>query len=347
MPDDCRRPRRVRPPRRPALMTGRGRLLRGLMLALCLTGCAGPQSALVPGGEDAETIAQIFKVMLAGAVVLWFVINGLFYLSRLIHPRTLDTATVNRIVIAGGIVMPVVLLGALLAWGLSILPDHRRSGDGLTIRVTGEQWWWRVEYWPEGAGAPVVSANEIRLPVGETVEFELEAKRVIHSFWIPALGGKMDMFPGRVTRLSLHAIRPGTWRGQCTEFCGESHAWMAFQAVAMPAEEFETWLSAEAGGATAPEGDEAARGAEIFAREGCGACHAIRGTDHAGRVGPDLTHVGSRLSLAAGRLGTAPEDFAAWIARPGSFKPGVAMPGFAHLPPRELADLAAYLGGLE
>ena len=323
--------------------------LEGLIAAVSLfllAGCEGRQSALSPTGEDATTLALIFFVMLGVAVPLWFALNGLFHYVTRINPLHLDETGATWFVIIGGIALPALLVGALLAWGLSILPDQRRPGDGLTIRVTGEQWWWRVEYLPAN-GDPVISANEMRMPVGERVEFRLGAKRVIHSFWIPALGGKMDMFPGRETRVSLKATELGVYRGQCAEFCGISHAWMAFETVAMPPEDFAAWLEAERADALPPEGPEAQAGAGVFAREGCGACHTIRGTDHVGQVGPDLTHFGSRQSLGAGRLGTSPEDLAAWIAHTDELKPGVDMPAYDHLGDTELASLAAYLKGLE
>lgn len=316
-------------------------------LLLVLAGCDYRQSALLSGGEDGAALAVLFFTMLTGAVVLWIALNGLFFFVTRVHTVKMSASLANWLIIGGGLVLPTVLLGVLLVWGLGMLPDQRQAGDGLTIRVTAEQWWWRVEYWPEGAEAPVTSANEIRLPVGERVEFRLDSKSFIHSFWIPALGGKMDMFPGRETRMSLKAVEPGVFRGQCAEFCGASHAWMAFEAVAMTPEDFTAWLEAEAGDAATPEGEVAQAGAAIFAREGCGACHTVRGTQHVGRVGPDLTHVGGRLSLGAGRLGVRLEDFALWVKHTGDLKPEVEMPEYDHLDDGELTALATYLEGLE
>jgi len=320
-----------------------GRALPFLLLA----GCGGPQSALDAAGQDAASIRTIFIVTLIGAVILWLLLNGAFFTLSRLRPGPVDERWTRPLLIGGGIVMPSVPLIALLAWALSILPDQRAPGDGLEIRVTGEQWWWRVEYWPDGAEAPVVSANEIRLPAGKRTGFVLDAARVIHSFWIPSLGGKMDMFPGRETFVSLHPERPGTYRGQCAEFCGASHAWMAFEAVVMPEAEFEAWLAREAEDAAPPEGGAARRGAELFAAEGCGACHTVRGTGAVGQVGPDLTHVGSRQTLGAGRLGATLEDFEAWIAHTGALKPEVEMPTYDHLSEDQIADLAQYLKGLE
>ena len=193
----------------------------------------------------------------------------------------------------------------------------------------------------------MVTANEIRMPLGERVEFLLGADKVIHSFWIPALGGKMDMFPGRETRVSLRAEKTGVYRGQCAEFCGASHAWMAFETVVMESEAFDAWLEAEAGDALMPEEGAAARGAALFLSQGCGACHAIRGTEAVGQVGPDLTHVGGRLSLGAGRMGVSASDFTRWIGHTEALKPEVQMPSYDFLSREELDDLANYLVGLK
>lgn len=322
------------------------RLVAGLVLML-LAGCEGRQSALAPAGSDARVLGDLFAVMLVGAAVLWLAMNGLFLYVTRINRSAMSRRVANGLIIGGGVVFPTVILGALLTYGLSIMPDQRAPGDGLTLRVRGEQWWWRVEYWPEDAQTPIVSANEIRLPVGERAEIRLDSARVIHSFWIPALGGKMDMFPGRETRLSLHPETPGVYRGQCAEFCGASHALMAFEVVAMPRPEFEDWLRGQAAPAAAPATPQAQRGARIFAREGCGGCHTVRGTPAQGAVGPDLTHVGSRLSLGAGILGTSIAEYERWLAHTGNLKPEVEMPAYDHLTPADRADLAHYLKGLQ
>jgi cytochrome c oxidase subunit 2 len=318
----------------------------GFACVCAISACDGPQSALTSAGEDSAHVSMLFITMLTGAALIWTALASVFALAVFRRPKSVQARSLRWLIGVAGILFPTVVLGALLAWGLSTLPDHRQPGDGLTIHVTAEQWWWRVDY-GLADGTVISSANEIRLPVGERVDFRLGARRVIHSFWIPALGGKMDMFPGRETRLSLKAEVPGTYRGQCAEFCGTSHAWMAFRVVAMPRDEFLAWLDHEADEATAPRDDMAARGARVFDREGCGACHTVRGTENVGRVGPDLTHVGSRSSLAAGRLGTSPRDFAAWIAKPGDFKPGVTMPSYGHLEGEDLLSLASYLKALK
>ena len=190
-------------------------------------------------------------------------------------------------------------------------------------------------------------ANEIRLPLGEPVEFELDSPDVIHSFWIPSLGGKMDMIPGRRTRLVLHPTRTGTFRGACAEYCGTSHALMAFPVVVMEQAEFAQWLNQQRRPAGRPPDDLARQGEESFFLNGCSACHAIAGTDARGLVGPDLTHVGSRLTLGAGIIPNGRDGLIRWIQHTNQVKPGVRMPHFGMLPPAELNALAAYLESLQ
>jgi cytochrome c oxidase subunit 2 len=308
------------------------------------SGCEGRQSVLTTAGEDSAALATLFWVLFAGAVVLWLLVNGaVFYVTR-IRPRRISRALAEGLIVGGGVVFPTVVLAALLFWGLSLMPDQRAPGDAIRIHVQGEQWWWRVRYeTPEG---DVVAANEIRLPAGVRSEIVLTADDVIHSFWVPALGGKTDMIPGRVNRMSLAPTEAGVWRGQCTEFCGAAHAQMAFETVVMAPDAFAGWLAAEAGPAAPPQGETARRGAEVFRAEGCGACHAIRGTEHVGQVGPDLTRVGSRLSLAAGILPNEVDGFARWIRGTRELKPDARMPPYPHIPEGDLMALATYLDGL-
>ncbi|MCQ0970473.1 cytochrome c oxidase subunit II [Paracoccus sp. TK19116] len=317
-----------------------------LALTVVLASCEGRQSVLSPAGRDAEVLANLFWWMLGGAVVLWLFVNGLMlYFSRIRRKRH-SLRVAQWFIFMCGVVLPTTVLAGLLIFALREMPQQREPGEGLTLRVTGESWWWRVEYWPDGADEPVTTANEIRLPAGSRSEIELAANGVIHSFWIPALGGKTDMIPGRVNRMSLEPTAPGTYRGQCAEFCGLSHAHMALEAVVMAPEEFERWLGAEARDARAPEGAEAKRGKQLFLSQGCGGCHTVRGTPATARVGPDLTHLGGRKSLAAGMLPMDRQSLVGWLSAPESIKPGVNMPGYDHLPPADLQALAAYLEGL-
>lgn len=316
-----------------------------LLASPILMGCEGVQSVLSTAGEDAAQTERLFWVMFCGAVILWVAVNGLmFYVSRL-HLGAMSQRLAEAIIIGGGVILPVVVLAGLLAYSLPLMPLQRDEGEGLRIRVTGEEWWWRVEYWPAGASMPVVAANEIRLPAGQRTEIELAADDYIHAFWIPALGGKIDMIPGRVNRMSLAPVTPGVYRGQCTEFCGPSHALMALQSVVMEPGDFDDWLAAEAADAVVPAGTET--GAELFRSEGCPACHTVRGAAITGAVGPDLTHFGSRLSLAAAALPMTRDALVRWLRDPDAVKPGTEMPGYAYLVDAQLNAIAAYLEGLK
>jgi cytochrome c oxidase subunit II len=248
-------------------------------------------------------------------------------------PEAHNQRCAGLLVIGGGAVVPTLVLGIVVVYGLAPIPALLAPAPegSLKIFVSGEQWWWRVRYEPAGRDA-VVLANEIRLPVGRPVQFLLESPDVIHSFWIPSLAGKIDMIPGRVTRLAVTPTKTGVFRGVCAEYCGTSHALMSFYVVVEEPEAFERWLVREAAPAAPPSTPDAARGQELFLANGCGACHMIRGTPARGVVGPDLTHIGSRLSIGAGILPNNAETLMRWIARTDHVKPAVIMPAFGMLP---------------
>lgn len=317
-------------------------------LALILPGCTGVQSALAPAGREAERIADLFWWMTGVGVVVWLAVIALAWYCYKVEGDPRNRRRTNALIIGGGALIPTLVLAILLAYGLAMLPPAvARAPEGsLQIAVTGEQWWWRVRYLTP-AGEPVDLANEIRLPVGEPAEFRLDSDNVIHSFWIPSLAGKMDMIPGRITWLAVRPTATGIFRGACAEYCGESHALMAFYTEVMERPAFDRWLQHQASPAAAPAGPEAARGRDLFFTMGCHACHTIRGTPADGVIGPDLTHVGGRLSLGAGILPTDQAAFVRWIARTTDVKPGVHMPAFGMLPDAELHALAAYLMGLK
>jgi cytochrome c oxidase subunit 2 len=317
-----------------------------LLLVLVLTDCAGQQSALAPAGEGAERLANLFWAMFAGAVVIWALVVGTAVHASRVRPGRHSERIAGALVLGGGVAFSTVVLTGLLIYGLVLMPDLRAPGDGLKIAVSGEQWWWRVRYLPPG-GEPVESANEVRLPVGQRVELELTSPDVIHSFWIPPLGGKVDMIPGRVTRLVLEPTRTGEFRGACAEFCGTSHALMAFSVVVLEEAAFEDWLAHEAAAAAAQGSPAATLGQELFLQVGCGGCHTVRGTEADGVIGPDLTHVASRATLGAGTLPNTFDALVRWIAHTEAVKPGVRMPSFGALPDEHVAAIAAYLEGLE
>lgn len=345
----------------PALRSGRegtsagnraGRLVTRcslLFVSSLLIGCGGVQSALAPAGREAEQIARLTWWMTGGAVVIWAAVVGLGIFA--VQARFKSEGEERRskyLIIGGGAIVPTIVLTGLLAYGLAILPGLVAPAPegSLKIAVSGELWWWRVRYMPPG-GTPFELANEIRLPVGEPVEFQLESSNVIHSFWIPSLGGERDMIPGRTTRLALNPTRTGVFRGVCAEYCGTAHALMSFYVEVMEKERFERWLVDQAAEAASPSSPTAERGREQFLANGCGACHTIRGSPSNGVIGPDLTHVGGRLSLGAGILRNSSEQLSHWITETKRLKPGVHMPEFGMLPQEDVEAIAAYLEELK
>ena len=347
-PPACTNPPRASRGTSPGILQPLGPLAAGGLLLL-LAGCDGPASALDPAGRGAADIALLFRIMAAGAAVVWAVVVAIGLYAGVLRPRPHSRRSARWLILGGGVIFPTVTLAALLLYGLVLMPQLREPppANGLRIAVSGEQWWWRVDYHVPGRDAPVTLANEIRLPVGERTEFQLSSPDVIHAFWIPALGGKLDNIPGRTTTLVLEPTRTGTFEGICAEYCGTSHARMEFLAVVMEREAFDRWLDAQAEPAHPPATPLERRGAQAFMTHGCAACHAIRGTAAAGRVGPDLTHVGSRLSLAAGTLPNDADAFRAWIDHPDRIKPDVLMPSFGMLPDDDLDAIAAYLESLQ
>jgi cytochrome c oxidase subunit II len=330
-------------------MTSRraGSLSAALAVALLGVGCEGPQSALDVAGRDAEHISALFWIMTIGATAIW-VLVVLVATHAIRHRRDQHShRTANLLIIGGGVALPAVVLAALLAYGMPILGEvlTPAPAGGLQIDVTAKQWWWRVQYSVDGR--VIETANELRLPVGQRANLRLVSLDVIHSFWVPSIAGKMDMFPGRVTHLALEPTRTGTFLGACAEYCGASHALMGFTVVVMEGDGFQQWLEQQAGLAQAVHGALAQQGATEFLAHGCGACHTVRGSPADGRIGPDLTHVASRVRVGAGALQPTVSDFARWIAEPDSIKPGVHMPSFRALPPDRVTMLAAFLSSLK
>jgi cytochrome c oxidase subunit 2 len=324
-----------------------GRRAAASCLLLALLGCSGAQSALDPAGREAGEVAHLFWIMLAGSVVLWLAVIGIALYATCFRPGPHEEWVGRTLIFGGGVALPLVVLTGLLVPGLAMIPALRVPGGGpLRIEVAGEQWWWRVAYHRPGR-EPVASANEIRLPAGQRIELVLTSPDVIHSFWIPSIAGKVDMIPGRVNRLAVEPTRTGTFRGVCAEFCGTSHALMAFVVVVMEPAAFDAWLEREAAPAAVPPPEgPAARGQALFGELGCGGCHAVRGTEAKGVIGPDLTHLASRESLAAGILANDHASRLRWIAATGEVKPEARMPAFGMVPTPELEALAAYLGSL-
>ena len=319
-----------------------------VLLALMLSGCSPMQSAFHPTGEEAERVATLFWTMTVGGTIIFLIVLIAAGLA-LYGGKVRQTLSSERFITVMGLVFPVVVLTALLIYGFVLMRAGDRaqaSEDGLRVEIAGELWWWRVTYHTPD-GQTVVSANQLHLPVGEPVEIALTSTNVIHSFWAPQIAGKLDMIPGRTNTMTVTATQEGISRGQCAEYCGGAHALMAFHLVAQSPEDFAAWLEAEAAPAVAPANSAAERGEVLFDQAGCGACHAVRGTEARGIVGPDLTHVGSRHSLAAATLPNTQDAFADWIVDNQHIKPENRMPAYDIFSDAQISDLAAYLEGLQ
>jgi len=304
-----------------------------------------PPPVLDPAGPFAGPVAAVAWVLFVmGAVVLAVVLIALGL--ALFGPQSWKRRVASeRLVWIGGLVFPVIVLSGLLLYGLSVtarLSDAPRAGE-MRVRVTGEMWWWRVAYL-DGEGREIFQdANEVHIPAGQPVVLELESADVIHSVWIPRLGGKTDMIPGRRNFMRIQADAPGVYAGQCAEYCGGPHALMGMVVVAHEREAFAAWREKQKG----PAGPSSLPGAEVFSASGCGACHTISGTEANGLAGPDLTHVGSRQTLGAGILPNNQGTMAGWIADSQGIKPGNRMPSYSVLTGQELRDVAAYLESLK
>jgi cytochrome c oxidase subunit 2 len=214
------------------------------------------------------------------------------------------------------------------------------------VDVVGHQWWWEIVYRDSQADRMVFTANELHVPVGRPVRLVLSSRDVIHSFWVPSLHGKTDLIPGKTNEITIQADAPGTYRGQCAEFCGYQHAKMGLVVIAEDERSYRAWREAQRRSAVEPVTAEARRGREVFLSTSCVMCHTVRGTIAGATVGPDLTHVASRLTIGAGSLPFTRGHLQGWVANPQSVKPGALMPATA-LPSQDLQALVTWLEELK
>ncbi|HTJ22453.1 MAG TPA: cytochrome c oxidase subunit II [Gemmatimonadaceae bacterium] len=314
-------------------------------------------SAFDPASPQAHLIASLWWWMLGVGGTIWIiVIATMFYVSFTKHrhrepddPQHVSEAThrrMERAVIAAGLVT-VLVLTVFLGFDYSVghaLAQHPQRA--LTINVTGHQWWWEAEYEDPDPSKRITTANEIHVPVGQPVQFKLRAADVIHSFWVPNLNGKRDLIPGYVSSQWFRADTAGVYRGQCAEFCGLQHAKMALYIVAEPPAKFAAWMAAAAQSPPPPADSARLYGQRVFLSSGCAVCHTIGGTQAQAFVGPPLTHLKSRATIAAGTLTNTRANLMGWITNPQAIKPGVRMPAYP-LTPLQLEALVDYLETLK
>ena len=308
------------------------------------------QSILHPAGVQAARLTDLWWEMFWICAVVWCAVALAAVIAIARGRGGTSTASERQlrgwVAAAGGltIVALIALLFQSVVTGRAL--DTLRSPDALRIQVTGNQWWWDVQYVTANPSLRVTTANEIHMPVGRPIRIDLRSNDVIHSLWIPNLQGKIDLVPGRLNELWLQADRAGVYRGQCAEYCGLQHAKMALVVVAEPAADFERWLTGNRASAPAPITPEQQRGKEVVERGPCAMCHNITGTLAGGRTAPDLTHIASRSTIGAGSLPNTRGYLAGWIADPQHIKPGNRMPSVG-LNDDELQAVLAYLETLK
>jgi cytochrome c oxidase subunit II len=323
--------------------------LLAALVAATLAGCAEETPSILRAESeqavDIRTLSLIMFGLLAGVLLVvwvWLLLAVVKFRRRLPDEEVKQTHG-NLKVEALWVGIPAVIVVVLFTF--TMLTTGRLVGEPATnvdVRITGYQYWWEVEY----PGAEFFTANEIHVPVGRPVTAELRANDVIHSYWVPQMGGKLDMIPGRVNRQTFVPTTEGRYLGKCSEFCGHQHANMRFYLFVHSLDDFSAWFENEASPAREPEGELAEAGLEYIRTSPCAGCHTIRGAGLEGRQGPDLTHFGSRAGIAALTLPNTREGLRAWLRDPQAVKPGNLMPTLPLTQP-QLDQLVAYLEGLE
>lgn len=336
-----------------------GRIARMLalagLLAPAISCVEGRYSVLSPGGPAAHKLSSlgwpILLVFLFIVAVVWVLLLLVVLRRRgsLDEHAPVDAGGGERWVWIGGFLLPVLVFAAVFVATLTTLgqfPMAHHPGQP-EIEVVGHQWWWEVHYTGGGPDRRVTTANELHIPVGRPVEIEVRTTDVIHSFWVPRLHGKVDLIPGHPNRVRIQADRPGTYTGECAEFCGLQHANMRMLVIAENPSDYQRWLARQRGPAAVPRTASSLSGQQIFQTHACALCHTVRGTAALGNIGPDLTHLASRQTLAANTLPNNVANLHAWVVNAPSLKPGVKMPALAQLNGNELHQLVDYLRSLQ
>lgn len=342
---------RIRPPRGAPRITVPLTIPLLVLAALLTAGCTpGPQDALAPVGPVGAMESGLYNLIFGIAVVVFVIVEGLLIYAVLRYrQRPGDGIPVQvhgntKLEIAWTIIPVLILVGVAIPTLTTIAsaagtPPGR---DVLNVKVIGHQWWWEFQYPDQN----VVTADELHIPIGTKVALTVVSADVIHSFWVPKLGGKLQAIPNRVNTMWFEADQAGTYHGQCYQLCGTSHANMRFIVVAESKADFAKWIADQQANAVTPSGGEAAKGAQVFATGPCVGCHTIRGTNAKAKIGPDLTHFGSRQTIAGAILENNPKNLAMWLHDPPAVKPGSLMPNY-HLTNDQVNALVAYLESLK
>jgi cytochrome c oxidase subunit 2 len=331
----------------------------GLVPVLTLAACGGPQNVLDPAGPDDRRLTTLWWAMLIVAALVWLAVVAAAFWAALgrrrstredLEPLIDPPEAVHRRharVFSGLVGGTVLVLLLFLIYDFTVgraLAAHPMQA--LTIELIGHQWWWEVQYDDPDPSKVVIDANELHIPAGRPVQVKVTSRDVIHSFWVPNIIGKRDLIPGYTSSLFLNADKPGVYRAQCAEFCGQEHAKMALWVVVHSPNDFATWLAQARSPAATPSDPSAQQGEKVFMAAPCSSCHAITGQPAYGTIGPNLTHLASRRTIAAGTLPNTRGNLAGWIVDPQSIKPAARMPA-NQLEPKDLMALLDYLESLK
>ncbi len=340
-------------------MRARHRLLWVAPALLAAAGCDTPQNYLIDnGGSAASALAQLgwkgLIAFIAAALVTFAIMLWLAFRRRgtLAEHEPIDVNRGQSWILIGGFAIPFAVLVFLFISTIDTLaafpmaaPGHDQLPD---IIVTGHQWWFDVDYrFADHPDQSVKTATEIHMPVGRPMTLELQTTDVIHSFWVPKLHGKVDLIPGQKNYIRIEADRPGVFLGECAEYCGEQHAHMRLMVIAQPPQEYEAWLAQQRGDGAEPSDELTRHGRDVFLAAACPLCHTVRGTLALGRVGPELTHIGSRRTIAGGELANTTANLGGWVTSAQNLKPGAQMPDLTQLQGADLRALVAYLQSLK
>jgi cytochrome c oxidase subunit 2 len=331
---------------------------RNISLLLPALACTawGQQRILAPAGPAAHELADlgwfVLLLSLGVLVVVWAIIAVALTRPRgsLSEHAPADTGGGQKWILYGGFLFPALTLASMYVYSLKSMSEFplNKGMDGpAQIHVIGHQWWWEVHYLYGPVHDHFVTADEIHIPTGQTVDIDLDSEDVIHSFWVPALHGKVDMIPGNRNRIRIEADRPGVFRGQCAEYCGDEHAKMVLLVVAESPSDFQKWLEHSREPAASPTTADSIAGEQVYMSAACSLCHAIQGTQSLATIGPDLTHIGSRRMIASDWLDNNTANLAAWVTHARSLKPAVIMPNITAFNGDQLRQLVAYLQALK
>lgn len=338
------------------------------LMSMLFNGCAGAQSVLDPAGPQADRISKIwwlfFYVSVGVMALVTIFLLLAIYQGRWRRESAGDVPEVeakpetspdpvrerrmtNTVAVASVITAIILLVLTIASFSIGrSLSSSMSNQDAVTIELTGQQWWWQVRYENADPSKSFITANEIHIPVGQPVTVKLKSTDVIHSFWVPNLVGKKDLIPGHDAVIWFQADKPGLFRGQCAEYCGLQHAHMAFWVVADSPDKYQAWLAQQRQSAQEPNTDSERRGQQVFLNAPCIMCHTIQGTQAGATIGPNLTHVASRTTLAAGTLPNTRGHLSGWVVDAQAIKPGNRMPPNS-LNPNDLQALLDYLQSLK